>query len=1369
MKLNKGATSHTGAVVNAISDTNRVVVFITGAGVNRNYNNADSAVLISNLNSNKQPVFTRSANHVGSLSYAVVEFTGRTWSDVQRVEHSITNVGNDEIEIITPVATNRTFMHVQARASNTRNIGAQVWFSNTNELAFRREYGNNGHPLVAWIVENTETNPLYGINVQHIKNTRAAGAGSIPDQWTESINAVSSVSNASIMSESAWSTNFQPINLELTSADQVTLWKSLTNESSYYSFSVTEWLRPAPAPNMGIIGINGTSLIENNDYVTSTEDGTDFGSVANPDLGSFSVTNTFTITNRSVNGILFLTNTPNAVVLYQDSNDFSIAVDASPTTIMPGEAPTTFRIKFDPQTDGVRTALVSIAANTYTEPYQFAIRGTGVGADMDVYGNGYIITNADYTPVTRNDTDFGALNLVSGETTNTFTITNSGFSTLFLTNSPDAVVLYGHTGDFTVTSQPTTNIPVGNAATFDIVYSPTNTGIRTALVYIANSDVNNDPYQFAIQGSVVAPEIDVTGNGNSITNGDFTPRTGDDTDFGLVLTNNSFDTPHVFTINNTGSATLYLTNTPVIVISGDSNDFPIINQPGPGATIIAAWYDTFTIRFAPTVTGIRTGLVTILNDDLDEDPYQFSISGYGDWPETGVLGINGATIDHNDPIPDTADGTDFGSVGGFGGEKFHTFTITNENSGLTPVVLQGTPLVNIIGANPEDFLVTAQPATNSIGVSNSTPFTIMFRPIEPGLRTARVEIDNNDDIEDPYRFDIQGTGFNISEIDVYGNGNMITNNDSTPAVSNFTDFSWTINNTTNSKTFYITNTTPGNTNLYLTDTPYVDIPDPSLVVRWRFDDGSGTTASDFSPNGNDGTITDAVWTNGVTNGALSFNGTSSKVVKALPDRTWDAYSVSLWANSSLDTQFTNASVFNNSDFIIDCDTNSNYRYKGQKSDVFGPHLSNTWVHLAVVYDGVDTYLYYNGTANTNLVAADSRFRKVAVGVDHQDTNFFEGLIDDVRVYNRVISASEVAALAAFSPLPDKGEFTVSVQPTNDIPANQGTSFTIHFHPTNTGFKTGVVNIDNTDPDENPYRFYIAGRSLVPWPEIDIYGNGYEIADGDITPAVSNFTDFGWTVHSYGTNSRTFHITNEASAVTNLYLTNTPAITITGAGAGEFSVVTNSTSTNIPISGGTEFTVQFHPTNTGMCTGTVTIANNDPDENPYTFRIIGEGLASFAEMDVYGNGNIITNNDSSPSTDNGTYMDGALFIGSEISSNIFTITNAGTTNLFLTGTPSVVITGAHSNDFSVTDTPAINIAGLSSTTFTIAFDPGALGGRTGIVTIANTDTNESPYTFYIKAVGTEPEMDMSGNGNPISNGDDEPDTINNTDFGYVSFS
>ncbi|WDF48304.1 GEVED domain-containing protein [Chryseobacterium sp. KACC 21268] len=83
------------------------------------------------------------------------------------------------------------------------------------------------------------------------------------------------------------------------------------------------------------------------------------------------------------------------------------------------------------------------------------------------------------------------------------------------------------------------------------------------------------------------------------------------------------------------------------------------------------------------------------------------------------------------------------------------FTI--ENLGLANLNLTGSPIINIIGTNPSDFIVTQQAVTPVVnGVTTS--FKIKFRPTVAGIRQADVSIANNDSDENPYVFRIQGTG-----------------------------------------------------------------------------------------------------------------------------------------------------------------------------------------------------------------------------------------------------------------------------------------------------------------------------------------------------------------------------------------------------------------------------------------------------------------------------------------------------------------------------------------------------------------------------------------------------------------------------------
>lgn len=132
--------------------------------------------------------------------------------------------------------------------------------------------------------------------------------------------------------------------------------------------------------------------------------------------------------------------------------------------------------------------------------------------------------------------------------------------------------------------------------------------------------------------ATTAPEINITGNGQNIADGDTTPATADDTDFGGVKIGGIHD--HIFTIQNTGDANLTLTNSPAVVIGGaQSAEFAV--QTDASSPIAPTGSTTFTIRAAPTATGQRNAILSIANNDADEDPYTFYICIWGLPPAGG--------------------------------------------------------------------------------------------------------------------------------------------------------------------------------------------------------------------------------------------------------------------------------------------------------------------------------------------------------------------------------------------------------------------------------------------------------------------------------------------------------------------------------------------------------------------------------------------------------------------------------------------------------------------------------------------------------------------------------------------------------------
>ncbi|MDV2990131.1 MAG: S8 family serine peptidase, partial [Dehalogenimonas sp.] len=123
-------------------------------------------------------------------------------------------------------------------------------------------------------------------------------------------------------------------------------------------------------------------------------------------------------------------------------------------------------------------------------------------------------------------------------------------------------------------------------------------------------------------------------------------------------------------------------------------------------------------------------------------------------PEINVKG-NEVGIADGDTTPSSADHTDFGSIAVTGGTVVRTFTV--ENTGFADLTLSGTPKVAVSGTHSSDFTVTVQP-DSPVSSGNTTTFQITFDPSAGGVRTATISIANNDSNENPYNFNIQGTG-----------------------------------------------------------------------------------------------------------------------------------------------------------------------------------------------------------------------------------------------------------------------------------------------------------------------------------------------------------------------------------------------------------------------------------------------------------------------------------------------------------------------------------------------------------------------------------------------------------------------------------
>ena len=197
-----------------------------------------------------------------------------------------------------------------------------------------------------------------------------------------------------------------------------------------------------------------------------------------------------------------------------------------------------------------------------------------------------------------------------------------------------------------------------------------------------------------------------------------------------------------------------------------------------------------------------------------------------------------------------------------------------------------------------------------------------------------------------------------------------------------------------------------------------------LVAAYSFDEGTGTTVTDLSGNGNHGTFASAVWTTaGKYNRALVFNGTTSAVTinDSASLKLTSAMTLEAWVNPSTVTSAWRDVIYKGNDnYYLMGTTNSAGQFAGggtfagANANVFGTAILaiNTWSHIALTYDGTTLRLYLNAalvSTQGKTGAMTTSTNPLQIGGDSIYGQFFQGAIDEVRIYNRALAQPEIQA------------------------------------------------------------------------------------------------------------------------------------------------------------------------------------------------------------------------------------------------------------------------------------------------------------------------------------------------------------------------
>jgi predicted extracellular nuclease/endonuclease I len=956
--------------------------------------------------------------------------------------------------------------------------------------------------------------------------------------------------------------------------------------------------------------------------------------------------------------------------------------------------------------------------------------------EIDVQGNGSSIPDGSTTTQLTDFTDFGSITASSGTIVRTFTIANTGTSTLTLSGNPS--ISGTGASDFTVSTNPSLSITAAGSTTFQITFDPSSANIKTATVTINSDDTDEAVYTFDITGT------GTTDGGESCGSELFISEYIEGT------SNNKY-----IEIYNPSDASIDLSSYDLVIYTNGSAT--VSNTLSLSGTIASK--GTFVIEHSSEALGVTADLSTssaVMNftgDDaiaLRKSSVNIDVIGQiGTDPGTEWVGTsctvgtaNGVLRRNSDLSTGDSDGSNL-----FDPDTEWTCATNDDVSNL------GSHTLDCDG-----------------GGSSSCGSDLFFSEyIEGSSNNKYLEIYNPTD-----------ASIDLSSYDI-----VIYNNGSS-SVSSTLSLSGTI---AANSTYVIENSSE---TLNVT----ADLSTTSNVLKFNGDDAIALRKSSVNIDviGQIGTDPGSQWagtvcTVGTADGSLRRNssvsaGDSDGSNAFDPDTEWTCASVDDVSNLGLHTIDCGSSSGCNELFFSEyIEGSSNNKYL----EIYNP------TDASIDLSSYDIAIYFNGSSSvsntlslTGTIAAygtyvienDSEALSVAADLSTNSTvmNFngddaialrkssvnidvigqigtdpgsqwtgmvcTAGTADGTLRRNSSVSAGDSDGSDAFDPdtewtcasvddVSDLGSYT------NDCSSGGGGGgscsdlfISEYIEGSSSNKYLEIYNPTNASIDLSSY-------------DIVIYVNG--------SSSISNTLSLSGSIAAYGT----YVIENdsEALSVAADLSTNSTVMNFNGDDA----IALRKSSVAIDVIGqiGTDPGTQWTGTTctVGTADGTLrrisSVSEGDSDgsdafdpDTEWTCASVDDvsDLGSYTndcsvtgspEIDVFSNGISIIDGTTTTSTLNNTNY-GSINITTGSNVKEYTITNNGTSVLTLTSNPS--ITG--SSDFSVTTNPgSLTINPAESTTFQITFDPSSSGTISGTVEILSDDSDEASFTFAVEGVGT----------------------------------
>jgi hypothetical protein len=229
-------------------------------------------------------------------------------------------------------------------------------------------------------------------------------------------------------------------------------------------------------------------------------------------------------------------------------------------------------------------------------------------------------------------------------------------------------------------------------------------------------------------------------------------------------------------------------------------------------------------------------------------------------------------------------------------------------------------------------------------------------------------------------------------------------------------------------------------------------PSQTPIAAYGFEESSGGTVQDRTGHGLTGQVTGATRiANGRFGRALSFDGVNDWVTvnsNSLLNLT-TGMTLEAWVFPTIATGVRDILIKEGANDMYNLYarnaagvSEANAYISGANRTIEGPTLAlNVWTHIAGTFDGTVLRLYINGTpvSSTQVSGAiGTSSGPLRMGGNSIWGEFFRGRIDEVRIYNRALSQSEILAdmgTPVVSSVPDRtAPFRFNGQPAGTLPA-----------------------------------------------------------------------------------------------------------------------------------------------------------------------------------------------------------------------------------------------------------------------------------------------------------------------------------------------